>query len=556
MKKHLLPAKIIIAVLLFLVLKCVVSFVALSSFAKVSIDAAFDHDDSIEIYFSSGLGKDEFRKDYRRLTTPYMAGKRNVTTTDLDNHIARKVRIDLGRHPGTVKLYAITFRSHYGPPIFFDHRQIARSFTPNDQISSIRPGQDCLTIETSGEDPFLVYQQDLIADNLLVGTILPIIVSVLTVLFVFRFHPASIPAWADIHTKRSSSGINYGALDGIRGLAAFLVLGQHTRILTTSGSFGVWLFFCLSGFLLATPFVHQPGRAASFSYMSNYIIRRIKRITPMYYTMITVTILFSGKFDTAIRHYLFLQADGHYWTVSQEMFFYLLLPLVMVVPHLFCKKKLLPAVVFMAVAAAAVHQLLTVDILPLHGNGRPLKPMAGIFFIGILSAFVYQWLRNEYPTRCVTKTAQYGCSIIGGTILVGSIVCAEQLIGPLSFLDASAQTGGFGMAAGATILFVLLSGNTFFNQLMNLLPLRAVGLVGFSFYLLHPMMISCVEGTCRYFFNFVLPGPALFVTVGIATYLLSTLTYSYIERPFIMSVEPHTTTLPIRKATEPTGRPL
>ncbi len=70
---------------------------------------------------------------------------------------------------------------------------------------------------------------------------------------------------------------------------------------------------------------------------------------------------------------------------------------------------------------------------------------------------------------------------------------------------------------------------------MNLFPLRAVGLVGFSFYLLHPMMISCVRGTTMYFANYYPVGIPLFILAGLVSYGISAFTYSYIERPFIKS---------------------
>ena len=68
---------------------------------------------------------------------------------------------------------------------------------------------------------------------------------------------------------------------------------------------------------------------------------------------------------------------------------------------------------------------------------------------------------------------------------------------------------------------------------MNFLPLRAVGIVGFSFYLLHPQVISVVRGLSTYFTSYYPTGIILFLTSGIVTYLLSVFTYSYIERPFI-----------------------
>lgn len=80
----------------------------------------------------------------------------------------------------------------------------------------------------------------------------------------------------------------------------------------------------------------------------------------------------------------------------------------------------------------------------------------------------------------------------------------------------------------------LLAEGSFFAVLMKFTPLRAVGLVGYSFYLLHPMMISVVRAATKYFADYYPTGIELFITAGIATYLISLFTYSYIERPFIL----------------------
>ena len=61
-----------------------------------------------------------------------------------------------------------------------------------------------------------------------------------------------------------------------------------------------------------------------------------------------------------------------------------------------------------------------------------------------------------------------------------------------------------------------------------------MGLVSFSFYLLHPLVIDIVKSINTVFFNRIhLSGYEMFVIAGIITYIFSTITYTYIERPFI-----------------------
>ena len=66
------------------------------------------------------------------------------------------------------------------------------------------------------------------------------------------------------------------------------------------------------------------------------------------------------------------------------------------------------------------------------------------------------------------------------------------------------------------------------------LPLRALGVVSFSFYLLHPLILQAVKAANASLFNHMaLSGYAKFTVVGILTYIVAALTYTYIERPFV-----------------------
>lgn len=68
---------------------------------------------------------------------------------------------------------------------------------------------------------------------------------------------------------------------------------------------------------------------------------------------------------------------------------------------------------------------------------------------------------------------------------------------------------------------------------MATIPLRAVGIVGFSFYLLHPTFIVFCNEVTRYYFNLDLSPIVRFFLVGAVAYCFASFTYSYIERPFM-----------------------
>src|SRR3954465_1247741 len=94
---------------------------------------------------------------------------------------------------------------------------------------------------------------------------------------------------------------HHPGLDGIRGLAILLVLGQHapTRPLI-DGFVGVTVFFCLSGFLVTTLLVRelQTGTIA----VRAFYRRRAARLYPGLLTVVAVTIvvLLLGRRDLTV----------------------------------------------------------------------------------------------------------------------------------------------------------------------------------------------------------------------------------------------------------------
>ena len=88
------------------------------------------------------------------------------------------------------------------------------------------------------------------------------------------------------------------------------------------------------------------------------------------------------------------------------------------------------------------------------------------------------------------------------------------------------------------MLILLLSLNTvgtWFNAFMSNWLFRSVGIVGFSFYILHGLGMQIVINVQQQLFN--IPDPShrswwFTLMAFLVTYLMSVITYSYVERPF------------------------
>jgi peptidoglycan/LPS O-acetylase OafA/YrhL len=413
-------------------------------------------------------------------------------------------------------------------------QQIFENFSPNQDIKTFVMEDDHVLIITAGTNPFITLKGQLIESNFSLGNILPVIYAFVFFLFIANFSFSTFPAFTDLQGKTSSLGVHISSLDGIRGLAAFLVLAEHTGVLKNIGSLGVWLFFSLSGFLLATPFVQKPSRALSYDYMSSYLLRRFKRLMPMYYAVVITTMLATGRTDVLIRHLLFLQANGHYWTLPQEMLFYLVLPLVVAFIYSVLRGNKIFAVLFLLVLLILANRYLSTKIVSLYGLGENLLPMISIFLAGMMFSYLYQFLGgNSFFQRLDRSHVRQFCSAVGLVLLLVLMVLSARLVPAIKNYNALYHPGMFGFGAGLFIFLAVLANNTVLSRIMNFYPLRAVGLVGLSFYLLHPMLINFIRTEFQDYLNIRLSGPPMFILVGVCTYILSAFTYTLVERPFL-----------------------
>lgn len=163
-------------------------------------------------------------------------------------------------------------------------------------------------------------------------------------------------------------------IQGLRALAVLVVLLFHlNKDIMPGGFIGVDMFFVISGFLISSIILRQKEKGA-FSFKGFYA-GRIKRIVPAYYVMIIVAVIalaivnvylfvpfqraatssalflsnmYLPKLDTYFGASASENPFLHTWTLSLEMQFYLLLPLIIM---LFSKKNLkyviVPAIVLL-----------------------------------------------------------------------------------------------------------------------------------------------------------------------------------------------------------------
>jgi peptidoglycan/LPS O-acetylase OafA/YrhL len=87
-------------------------------------------------------------------------------------------------------------------------------------------------------------------------------------------------------------------LDGMRALAILWVMGFHTRgpiagfLAQNGGWSGVDIFFVISGFLITGILLREQNKTGSIS-LKNFYIRRMLRLLPVYYLLLSVILIFN-----------------------------------------------------------------------------------------------------------------------------------------------------------------------------------------------------------------------------------------------------------------------
>jgi peptidoglycan/LPS O-acetylase OafA/YrhL len=136
-------------------------------------------------------------------------------------------------------------------------------------------------------------------------------------------------------------------LDGLRGVAVLMVLAFHLHLLP-GGSFGVDVFFVLSGFLITSLLVEEWGRNGTIS-LRRFYLRRALRLLPAFAALLSAcflyTLLFCPDEEAAfckealvaacyvanwpMLHQTPMFLLGHTWSLSVEEQFYLLWPILL-----------------------------------------------------------------------------------------------------------------------------------------------------------------------------------------------------------------------------------
>lgn len=433
----------------------------------------------------------------------------------------------------SIHLHFIDFHNSFTKDLHFSHQGIRDSFQ-SDEFSTTELNR----FDFPKTKPIITIASPELKnpDNNTLTTFVPLILGCITFLFFLKTNIASLPAYQDLLLgQQSSQSAQFNAINGLRGLSALLVLFSHTAPGFTSIKMGLALLFVLSGFLLTKPFVTKPTTIFSVKTIHNYLVKRCKRILPMYYFTIVIVYLVNFEFDIATRHFLFIEARGHLWAIPQILSFYLLLPLILMLTSAASKLHRAAPILLLF---GLILLWRNYNVLPnLFYNGRYHTAfLLDSFLLGVLISYLQYGviLQSEKAQEFLTKHAGI-VSSIALVFTVLTIAWSAPVDPPAWLAPYISRFDVKCLLASMIILFTVNTPQAYFSKLIGNPLFRSVGIVGFSFYLVQGLGIDMVlkfQKNILGYESLIYNSWSLTLSVLALTYIFSIFSYSYVERPF------------------------
>ncbi len=325
------------------------------------------------------------------------------------------------------------------------------------------------------------------------------------------------------------------SLDGLRGIAALVVVFYHSMLVTPTiwnrvvgapvknplqwilaytplrivwaGGEAVWIFFVLSGFVLVRPYL--AGRKMT---IGNYYLRRalrlyipffgsfviasvIKEIRPLASPgqsgWITLHQLPTTTYDKLRSLFLFAGdssgLNSVWWSLRWEVWFSLLLPIVVILVRKFPTRGLLFFVVSLAICAASYPiYLLRPSLGTGHGNPTIYLPMFGV---GVAIAMCEEQIRAKLKgltRRSVIALVFLSSSMMTSTVAILDVFKHFGFPGGKAWFLA----GPIGIT-GASGLVALAFGAPQFAKALDNRAIDWLGLRSYTLFLVHePILVT------------------------------------------------------------------
>lgn len=515
---------IILVSLIFFTLSVFSISLFLSKIHHVSITIASDHADSIKLYFSNSLFSPDF-KEKTSVSQKIVPNKKTTLTFKLPAAFTSHLRIDPGEQPGAIDVYKITITQALGRKTVFSHNDIYSRFHCLNNSTQMTLTDNAVRITSTGDDPQIVTKVRLIDPLFALFIVIP--AGILSFFFYSIISKYSVEQFFSFffpQRERPSSNTSViQSLDGLRGFAALLVVAEHTwHPFLGVGHSGVMIFFALSGFLLARPFIDAPERLFNAKNIGRYVQRRLQRILPLYLVYLFLVYGMTLRLEEFILHLFFIKGLGHLWAIPQEMVFYAVFPFLLFINYFLLRNNLLFIVLFLVGIIFSWYSLFPTSKIYLYGMFYKKLPfMLPAFLSGVVVAYLYQ---KVFKDANLSKATTRILSICAVAIIIVFLFFSNAQIFDNSEIYAFTYRREFGIFAALLIGVLLLTKDSVLTRIFSNPALVSTGVVSYSLYLFHPLVIPFVDKTH-------VTGGFRFIVTACISYFLACFTYHLIEVP-------------------------
>ena len=321
-------------------------------------------------------------------------------------------------------------------------------------------------------------------------------------------------------------------LEGLRGLAILLVVLFHAGVPGFAGGFiGVDLFFVLSGFFITGALLREIDESGRLD-LNAFWGRRMLRLSPPLVLVLLATIaivmtlyapidraelvgfaryvaVHGGNIDLASRSRDYFSSNDnpllHTWSLGVEEQFYILWPLLVLLPTMAAAKNRSALVLTMVIAAVAS----LVACIGLTEAGNPWA------FYGVLTR-VWEFAIGGLIVFCHPEQREGSAPRYSFLAALGMTFLAVAL---LKF-DAGTPYPGYAALVPALAAVAFILGETAW---LDLAPLRWLGRVSYAWYLWHWPLVGLGEVLDP---RIGAPGKVAWSVVAL---VLAWLTYRYVE---------------------------
>lgn len=305
-------------------------------------------------------------------------------------------------------------------------------------------------------------------------------------------------------------GKRVAGLDSLRWFAAMLVIMSHTKILL-QGGLGNDIFFTLSGFLAISPF--KKNGEATFLSLHNvckyYLSRIIRIMITLWFCLLLVWMVFPHEqlvlwdfeaFNNLFLNMAMIKVHGHLWFLQQEMFFYTVVPFLMIGLHIL--KETLQRIVkkdgysyiiiavILIIASFICFHYNSPSVFYLLGNGGKQMFRIQQFLLGMGFGYIYKAIAESKNNFEKIKWYQTLTGLYGFGFVIFCVCSSSVILALINDQYADYHIGWnkpmlCGVMTGIMIISLLTGGESLFQRFWSNRVFAFLGRISFPVYIMH-----------------------------------------------------------------------